>query len=174
MASGFGADARCATIDIVVRGTWEGAALEDTNPTQDSILRRLKDKADEIQSGVSEKIAAVSGAGTEMFKDRIAELNEIVPLIGELGYCVENVGIGIGLMPEVTMAISGLTKTMPEATYNRVIAKESEKPLLVSVIKGLQTASALQDKIHILGMRADTATITLGLTPKITLEFKKD
>ena len=123
---------------------------------------------------MSEKIVMASGAGTELLKDRIAELNEVVPLISELGYCVESVGIGIGLMPDVTLAISGLTKTMPEETYNRVLADQNDKPLLVNVIRALQTASALQDKIHIMGMRADTASITLGLPPKMTLEFKKD
>jgi hypothetical protein len=36
-----------------------------------------------------------------------------------------------------------------------------------------QTASGLHDKIHIAGMKSDTAAITLDLPPKINLKFKK-
>jgi len=48
-----------------------------------------------------------------------------------------------------------------------------DKKLLCSVLKTLQAASGLHDKIHIVGMKSDSATITLGLPPKITLKFKK-
>jgi hypothetical protein len=146
---------------------------EDTNPKNDSVLRRLKDRAEGLQAGVSEKLDAVSGSGMEEFKERIAELNEMIPLISELGYSVEDIRLGIGLLPEVGISISGLTKTMPDEAYNRIIVEQKEKPLLIGTIKALQNASAMQHRIHIMGMRADTASITLGFPPKIMLEFKK-
>ena len=148
--------------------------MEDKEPTKESLLRRLKDRAEEMQAGVSEKIAAVSEGGAAEIKERIAELNEIIPLIADLGYSVDGIRIGVGLIPDVGLAISGLTKTMPEATYNRILQEEKDKPILVNVIKALQTASAMQQRIHIMGMRADSASITLGIPPKITLEFRKD
>ena len=38
---------------------------------------------------------------------------------------------------------------------------------------GLQTTSSWQQKIHIMGMGCDRATITLGIPPKISLKFDK-
>ena len=84
-------------------------------------------KAKEMQAGVLEKIAAVSGAGLGEFKERIAELNEIIPLIGEPGDDADGLEIGLGLIPDVGMQISGLTKTMPEEPYNRVLQEQQEK-----------------------------------------------
>jgi hypothetical protein len=54
-----------------------------------------------------------------------------------------------------------------------VFQKMKDKKLLCSVLKTLQTASGLHDKIHIVGMKSDSAAITLGLPPKINLKFKK-
>jgi len=133
-------------------------ACADTNATETSILNKLKGKAIEVHACVTEKIA---------------EVDEISPALCELGYTVEGIKVAVGLIPNVSIDVGGMTKTMPEETYQRVLEEHKDRMVLVSVVKTLQTISTLQSKVHFLGMRSDNATITLGLPPKVSLNFKK-
>jgi hypothetical protein len=51
--------------------------------------------------------------------------------------------------------------------------EQKERKMLINIIKSLQTLSTLQNRVHIMGMRSDNISITLGLPPKATLNFKK-
>ncbi|MGA2362556.1 MAG: hypothetical protein ABSG73_08835 [Candidatus Aminicenantales bacterium] len=100
-------------------------------------------------------------------------MDEGLPLIRELGYSVESIQIGVGLIPDIVIEISGLSKTMDKKAYHRIVEEKKDKKLLCSVLKTVQSASGLHDKIHIAGMKSDTAAITLDMPPKINLKFKK-
>jgi hypothetical protein len=138
-----------------------------------SVIDRMKEKAKDIHAGVTEKIADFSEAGMGKVKEMLAEVNAILPFITELGYTTEGISVGIGLMPDISIEVSGLTKTMDETTYQRILEEQKEREVLVAILKALQTASALQSKIKFFGMRADVATITISLPSKLTLKFKK-
>jgi hypothetical protein len=138
-----------------------------------SVFQRMKDKAKDVQTGVTEKISKASEAGWAKLKDTTAEVDEILPAIRELGYSVDGIQIGVGLIPDIVIEISGLTKTMDEPSYQRILEERKDKKLLCSVLRTLQTASGLHDKVHIAGMKSDTAAITLGLPPKVNLKFTK-
>jgi hypothetical protein len=137
------------------------------------MLDKLKDKALEIHASVSEKIADSTDASMEKLQDMMTEVNEISPVINELGYTVDSINVEVGLMPSISLDISGMTKTIPEETYNRILEEHKDRNILINVIKTLQNASVLQNKVHILGMLSDHITIALGLPPKMILKFKK-
>jgi len=110
----------------------------------------------------------------EKLAELTREIEEIQPFIRELGYALESIQMGVGLIPDIAIEISGLTKIMDEDIYNKILEENRDKKVTISVLKTLQMASLLQRKIKIMGMRSDYATITLGLPPKINLKFKKD
>lgn len=147
--------------------------MADPREKSDSVLQKVKGKAQEVQSGLVDRVSDASAAGMEKLKDISAELDDLVPLIGQLGYAVERVQIGIGVIPDVAVQISGLTRTMDESAYNRILEEQKEKKVLCAVLRALQTASIMQQKIQIVQMRSDTATITLSIPPKISLDFRK-
>jgi hypothetical protein len=140
---------------------------------EESMLNKLKDKVTEVHSSFAEKITDASGTGMEKLQEVMEEVDEISPLIRELGYTVESINVEAGLIPSISIDIGGMTKTMPEETYQRILEEQKDRGILVSVIKTLQSVSALQQKIHFMGMRSDNATITLGLPPKVSLKFMK-
>jgi len=57
-------------------------------------------------------------------------------------------------------------KTMPAGAYRKVLEEHKDRKILISVVKTLQTVSALQQKVHFMGMRSDKVTITLSLPPE--------
>jgi hypothetical protein len=146
---------------------------EEGSP-KESVFGRMKGKALEMKSSVKDKIADISEAGMDKLREMLAEVNDILPFLRELGYSVDGLQVGIGLIPTVAIDIGGLTKTMAPETYARILEEQKERALLVAIIKTLQTTSAVQQKIKLIQMQSDDATITLGIPPKVTLKFKKD
>ena len=146
--------------------------MADTDEKGGPLLQKLKDKAKGVKDSVADKVAEASEAGQEKLKEAVAEVDGIVPALRELGYAVEGIQVGVGLLPDIGIEVSGLTKTMDEATFHRILEEHKDNKVLTVVVRSLQTASALQHKIHIMGMRADTAVVVLGLPPKLTLKFK--
>jgi hypothetical protein len=100
-------------------------------------------------------------------------VNDLVPCIQALGYSVDGIQVGIGLLPDVNIDVSGLAKVMDEATYDRVLEEQKDNKLFTLVLKTLQTTSSWQQKIQFMDMGCDQATITLGIPPRITLKFQR-
>ncbi len=148
--------------------------MGQTDTPKDSIVQRLRNRAGEIHADAAEAWGSISGAANEEVKGRITELNSLVPMIAELGYSVDGIQIAIGPIPDVVLKISGLSRTMPEDRYRRVLEEHKDKPVLLAVVKALQAASGLHQRIHFMGMRSDTASVVLGLPPKVTLEFNRE
>lgn len=132
-----------------------------------------KEKLQEVQANIAEKINDASEVGMEKLQELMAEVDEISPILRELGYTLESLQVSVGLIPNVSIDIGGMTKTMPEETYQKVLEEHKDRKILISVVKTLQTVSALQQKVHFMGMRSDMVTITLGLPPKVILKFNK-
>lgn len=107
------------------------------------MINKLKDKALEVHANVSEKITNSSEASMEKFQEIIAEVDEISPFILELGYTVDCIQVEVGLIPSVSIDISGMTKTMPEETYKRILEEQKDRNILINVVKTLQTVSAI-------------------------------
>lgn len=145
----------------------------DSPEKEESLFQRMKDKAKEVQSSVAEKIAETSEAAQDKVREKLNELNNLLPAIRELGYSVDGVQIGIGLLPEVGIDVSGLAKTMDQATYERVLEEQQDNKVISLILKTLNTASSWQQKIQLMEMVSDQATITLGIPPKLTIKFQR-
>jgi hypothetical protein len=81
-------------------------------------------------------------------------VNEILPVIQELGYAVDGVSIALGIIPDVTIDISGLAKTIEDAKYQQILEEHKGHKLRISVVKTLQTASSMHQKIRFGQMQA--------------------
>jgi hypothetical protein len=148
--------------------------MENNCEKNGALLQKLKDKTKEISSSVTEKISDAALAGQDKLNESMGDIDGIASSIRELGYSLNSISVGVGLIPDIQFELSGLTKIMDEATFERVTEEHKESKIICAVLKTLQTASILQSKIHIMEMRSDVATITLGLPPKLTLKFKKN
>ena len=151
----------------------EPAEKDESEDKEGSLFQRMKDKAKEVQSSVAEKIAETTEAAQDKLRDKLNELNSLLPCIRELGYSVDSVQIGIGLLPDVGIDVSGLAKTMDQATYDRVLEEQKENKVISLILRTLHTASMWQQKIQLMEMISDQATITLGIPPKMTLKFHR-
>jgi hypothetical protein len=152
----------------------EDIQMENNDEKAGALLRKFKDKTKEISSCVTEKISDAAQAGQDKLEESMGDIDGIASAIRELGYSLNGISIGVGLIPDIQFELSGLTKTMDDGTFERIMEAQKEKKIVCASLKALQTASTLQNKIHIMGMRSDVAVITLGFPPKITLKFKKN
>ncbi len=112
-----------------------------------------------------------SGAAMEKINRLLDEFNEAVPDIKSLGFSVHNFRIDMGAIPEINTKITGSIDAMDPVKIHEMAENNHEKKILVSILKGLETASHAKDKLGSLGFKGVEADIKLGLPPKISIDF---
>ncbi len=149
-------------------------AQDDLKDKMTGASGAVQDKISDASGAVQEKIADATEAVQGKISDAIGEVNEIMPVIKELGYTVDGINIAVGLIPDVTLDISGLAKTVEDSRYREMLEEHKGHTLRIGVIKALQNLSVMQQKIQIGRMQSDNASITLGFPPKVSLEFRRE
>jgi len=112
--------------------------MADIEEEDRSLTGRFKGKVQDVQSGISVALSGASEAGVEKFKGAVEEVNALLPLVSELGYSVDAVGFGIGLVPDVSIQVSGLTQTMDETIYRRIL----DEPYSAAVARSASSSAA--------------------------------
>ena len=125
------------------------------------VMDKLKDKAGEVK-----------GAALEKFDKTLDELNEALPTIEALGFAVTDLKVGIGPTPEVSAKISGSVEGIKAEEIQGLIDSNPDKKFLVTILKGLQTASDVQNKLGDLGFKSVEADVNV-LAPSIKVGFLK-
>ncbi len=128
---------------------------------------KLREKAERFK-GVTDR---GSGVAMEKINRLLDEFNEAVPDIKSLGFSVHNFRMDIGAMPEINARITGSIDAMDPVKIHEMVESKQDKKILVSILKGLETASHAKDKLGSLGFKGVEADIKLGLPPKISIDF---
>ena len=116
----------------------------------------------------------VKDAALEKINQTLDEFNEAIPTIKALGFAVTDLKVGIEAKgAEVTAKLVGPAKGMQPEEIQGLINANPDKKFLVTILKGLQTASNVQNRLGDEGFKNVEADITLGLTPSIKVGFLK-
>ena len=120
---------------------------------------------------IKEIVNAAADAGAEKIKETLESINEIIPVLTALGYKVTKMKIGMSVTPDLYIEISGLSKAMDEAQFQRTLEEKKNHKILTAILYALQKAKQMQSKVQIAGMKYDVVEIVLGLPPKINAVF---
>ncbi len=130
-------------------------------------FEKFKEKAGQIKG------AAHIGSEAAMGKidHLIDEFNEAVPDIKALGFSVHNFRLDIGALPEINAKITGSIDAMDPVKIHSMVENRQDNKVLVSILKGLETASHAKERLGALGFKGVEADIKLGLPPKMSIDF---
>lgn len=117
-----------------------------------------------------EKTAGVKDAALEKINQSLADFSEAIPAIKDLGFAVTNVRIRMGLTPEISAKLTGTVASIKKEKVQKLIESYPENKFLVTILKGLQTASEVQNKIGDLGFKGLEADVNL-VPPTIDVDF---
>ena len=120
------------------------------------------------------KAKEFTGSANEGVSKMLDEFNAALPTMRALGFTVQDVRVGMGLLPEVKAKLAASADHVDVKAIDEIIQKKSEHKTLVTVLKALQTAYNVRDRLGDLGLKGVEINVTLGLPPNISIGFIKN
>ena len=138
------------------------------------MFEKLKAKAAEVGEVVQEKAAALTEQGMLKLAEVAAPVNEVKPVIEQIGYRLERARLVLGLSPAVAIEVSGLATARSDEDFEGFLEAHKEHAVVTRVLQALQAIARVQRRVPIAGFRADRALIALAVPPTLTLLYDRD
>lgn len=110
---------------------------------------------------------AAGGAIDGLLKD----FNEAVPTLKALGLSVTDMKVGMGMLPEVEITLTGSLDAIKPEKLKSLMDAHQGNTVLVSSLKALETAHSMKELLGDLMFKGIEAKVKLGLPPKIEIDF---
>lgn len=131
-------------------------------------IGKFKDKVGDAKDAAG----GVKDVALEKINESLDEFNEAIPAIKGLGFAVTDLKVNLGPVPEVSAKLTGTVASIKEDKVQEVIDANQDNKFLVTIMKGLQTASNVQNKLGDLGFKGLEADVKL-VPPGVRVEFLK-
>jgi predicted regulator of amino acid metabolism with ACT domain len=119
------------------------------------------------------KARGLADSASDAVSKLLDEFNAALPTMKALGFSVEDIQVGMGLLPEVRAKLIAAAANVDVKAIDEMIKTKSEQKTLVAVLKALQTAYNVRDQLGDLGLKGVEINVTLGLPPNISIGFIK-
>jgi predicted naringenin-chalcone synthase len=119
---------------------------------------------DKIKEGLVSQSAAKA---LELLRD----FNDAIPEIKALGLSVENVGIKVGVPPEISARLVGSIAALDADELGKMSKESMENKLLAAILEALRTAASVKDHLQQLGFKGLSADVRLGLLPSVEVSL---
>jgi predicted regulator of amino acid metabolism with ACT domain len=120
-----------------------------------------------------EKAQGLTNSASDAVSKLLDEFNAALPTIKALGFSVEDIQVGMGLLPEVKATLIAAADNVDVKDLDGMIEKKSEQKTLVVVLKALQAAYNVREQLGDLGLSGVEIDLTLGFPPKVSIGFMR-
>lgn len=131
------------------------------------VLGKIKDKGGKLKD-ISGDMADVA---LEKVNHLLDEFNKAIPAIKALGFSINNFNVDMGAMPEIKAKLTGSVDAIDAKKIQELIENNQDKQILITILKGLQTASHAKEQLGELAFKGVEIDIKLGVPPKISISF---
>ncbi|MCE1166072.1 MAG: hypothetical protein LWX07_11800 [Bacteroidetes bacterium] len=151
-------------------------------------MKKILEKTKEAVSNVTEKVVSFKDnyigdeqneiiedfkeAGSNKVKETLESINESIGIIKNAGYEFKGMGVSLGLSPSITLSFHYLNSISDEEKED-IFKQVEEKKMVKLVLKLLFKAGDFYKSINLGEHSLDAVNIALGLSPGISLTFKK-
>ncbi len=118
--------------------------------------------------------AAVDGitkTATGTIDGLLKDFNQAVPTLKALGLSVTDMKVGMGMLPEVEITLTGSLDAINPEKLKPFMDAHQGNTVLVSSLKALETAHSMRELLGDLMFKGIEAKVKLGLPPKIEIDF---
>jgi hypothetical protein len=127
-----------------------------------SMLDKAKDTAKSAADSVGDVTKIIAGM--------IDDINAAMPILAEYGYKMNELEIGLGLVPKVIPHFS-ISGELTEEQEKELLSKLEGKKIASLVVNALIQASKLQSSIKVNGLKFTEVEIEASVPPNVTLKF---
>lgn len=154
----------------------------------DSILNKAKDAALGAVSNVSDTFVSFKDniigdeqneitenfkeASNNKVKEVLDSINESMALITSSGYEFKGIGVALGLSPSISLSFHYL-RDISDDDRNSILTQADEKKMIKMILKLLFKAGDYYKAIKLGDYALDAVNMTLGLSPGMSVTFKK-
>lgn len=154
----------------------------------DSILNKAKDAAKGAVSNVSDKLVSFKDniigeeqneiaesfkdASNNKVKEILDSINESMALIVSSGYEFRGIGVSLGLSPSISLSFHYL-RDISDEDKNSILQQAEEKKMIKMILKLLFKAGDYYKAIKLGDYALDAVNMSLGLSPGMSVTFKK-
>jgi len=121
--------------------------------------------------GLVNKAEGLKNVAADAAGKLLDDLNEAIPTIHGLGLDVRDLHLEMGVPPEITAKLVGAVESIDVAKIKDLAANNTEKRLLVTLLKTLETAYNIKDQLKDLHFKGVEIDLKLGLSPKVNVGF---
>lgn len=151
-------------------------------------LDKLKEKALDAASGLKDKISDLKDnifskeeeeikeefkePGTSKIQEMLNYITDSTDLINRAGFELSGLGVSIAIAPVIKGAFSFIEK-ISEEEREKIMEEVKEKKIIKLLLACLFKASDFVDGMKVGNYKLGGVDITLGLSPGISVSFKK-
>ncbi len=117
------------------------------------------------------KAQELAGAATDAAGKMVDEFNEALPTMRGLGFTMQDLHVGMGLVPEIGAKLVASTDTIDAKKIKELIDKSPENRTLVATLKALLLAYNVKQQIGSIPFKGVEVDVKLGLPPHIGVGF---
>ena len=99
------------------------------------------------------------------------DFNKAVPTIKSLGLSMKKFHMGMGVIPEIEITLSGSVNAIDTKKIQELIQNNPDKKILTSILNALQTAFSAKEQLGDLAFERVEVVAKIGIPPKISVDF---
>ncbi|MFY0626357.1 MAG: hypothetical protein JXR07_08690 [Reichenbachiella sp.] len=147
-----------------------GKVKEGISKTPESIKNTYGDAVDKLNGGLK-KIGDMGSGAKEKVLNFANEIISILPILEEFGYKTTEFRVGISIPPTVEMDVLKI-EDLDEATYNKKLDDYHAKMMFVLILKALESAKSIQDKLPIGDDYHHEFSLQITIPPNVGVKYR--
>ena len=139
----------------------------------EKIKSGLTSVASSIESTLDESLSFLSDikeAGSEKIDAFVNKIQDLAPLIDQMGFNMNELEVGIGIPPEINLAFEK-EKDVDAETIEKLLKANEDKPLLSLIIHTLQKADALVKGMNLSNYKLGQLSMKIGVPPDVSIKL---
>jgi hypothetical protein len=150
-----------------------GNLFSKVKDSASSITNKISDLKDNLW-GEEQKLIMqeFKDSGSSKIKENLEKIGNSSDLFVRAGYELKDVGINLGLPPDITTSFHFL-KDISEDEQNNLLKETENNRIIRLIIQCLLKASNYFDQLQVGNYKLSNVSISLGLTPGINIHFSK-
>lgn len=139
---------------------------------------------DKIKSGFTAVASSIEGtldeslnflsdlkeAGSEKINALVNKIEDLAPLLDQMGFNMNELDVGIGIPPEINLAFTK-EKDVDAETIELLLKENVDKPLLSMIIHSLQNADALVKAMNLSNYKLGQLSMKIGVPPDMSIKL---
>lgn len=154
----------------------------------ENLFDKAKEAAKDAVSNVTEKVVSFKDnyigdeqneiiedfkeASSNKIKETLDGINESIGIIKSAGYEFKGMGVALGLSPSITLSFHYLNSVTEEEKAS-IMKQVEDKKTVKMILRLLFKAGDFYSSINLGEHALDAVNLSLGLSPGISLTFKK-